>query len=341
MNTDVPLHASMAEPIHASRPVRAHSMRDGAAWTHAVTLANPHDTPAPGMKRLTSMRAWAAQGDLSPRPPTTSPPLGASSTYQPVRPEDAPLSTGAWAAQGDLSPRPSTTPPPLGASSTYQPVRPEDAPLSTGAWAAQGGLALLTPATPSENTPPLGASSTYRPTRPEDVPLSTGAWVAHGGLALLPLTGIWGATRVGGDTRLGATSAQTATGMLGGYLPSRLLFFRPATPGSGRWMDLEVAAVGGGLLFTPPLAALGTWGLGELAFGRSEDRADAYVGALAGAAAGTLLAAAVDGLLTKLSEPSTRLQAVRQLIALAFVGSGATLGYQWAGGGPRSHQPTR
>ncbi|WP_141329245.1 hypothetical protein [Myxococcus sp. AB025B] len=261
MNTDVPLHASMAEPIHASRPVRAHSTRDGAAWTHAVTLANPHDTPAPGMKRLTSMRAWAAQGGLSPRPPTTSPPLGASSTYQPVR--------------------------------------------------------------------------------PEDVPLSTGAWVAHGGLALLPLTGIWGATRVGGDTRLGAASAQTATGMLGGYLPSRLLFFRPATPGSGRWMDLEVAAVGGGLLFTPPLAALGTWGLGELAFGRSEDRADAYVGALAGAAAGTLLAAAVDGLLTKLSEPSTRLQAVRQLIALAFVGSGATLGYQWAGGGPRSHQPTR
>ncbi|MBZ4399268.1 hypothetical protein [Myxococcus sp. AS-1-15] len=195
----------------------------------------------------------------------------------------------------------------------------------------------LEPTTP----PPLGASSTYQPTRPEDAPLSTGAWVAHGGLALLPLTGIWGATRVGGDTRLGATSAQTATGMLGGYLPSRLLFFRPATPGSGRFMDLEVAAVGGGLLLTPPLAALGTWGLGELAFGRSEDRADAYVGALAGAAAGTLLAAAVDGLLTKLSEPSTRLQAVRQLIALAFVGSGATLGYQWAGGGPRSHQPTR
>ncbi|AKF79045.1 hypothetical protein MFUL124B02_00595 [Myxococcus fulvus 124B02] len=236
LNTDVPLRAS----IHASRPVRAHSPRDGAAWTHAATLANADGTPAT-----------------------------------------------------------------------------------------------------SENTPPLGASSTYQPTRPEDAPLSTGAWVAHGGLALLPLTGIWGATRVGGDTRLGATSAQTATGMLGGYLPSRLLFFRPATPGSGRFMDLEVAAVGGGLLFTPPLAALGTWGMGELAFGRSEDRADAYLGALAGAAAGTLLAAAVDGLLTKLSEPSTRLQAVRQLIALAFVGSGATLGYQWAGGGPRSHQPTR
>ncbi|GEN13336.1 hypothetical protein MFU01_83730 [Myxococcus fulvus] len=240
LDTDVPLRAS----IHASRPVRAHSTRERAAWTHAAPLASADDTPAPGMKSI-------------------------------------------------------TTPPPLGASSTYQPTRPEDAPLSTG------------------------------------------AWVAHGGLALLPLTGIWGATRVGGDTRIGATSAQTATGMLGGYLPSRLLFFRPATPGSGRWMDLEVAAVGGGLLFTPPLAALGTWGMGELAFGRSEDRADAWLGALAGAAAGTLLAAAVDGLLTKLSEPSTRLQAVRQLIALAFVGSGATLGYQWAGGGPRSHQPTR
>ncbi|MFY1826534.1 hypothetical protein ACN47A_11520 [Myxococcus fulvus] len=277
LGTDVPLRASMAEPLHASRPVRPPTPSDDGASTPAATLASRL-----GRARNT---ASSASADGTPPPGTTG--------------------------------------------------------MGVRARAAPGGLALLPPTTPSEDTPPLGASSTYQPTRPEDAPLSTGAWVAHGGLALLPLGGIWGATRVGGDTRLGATSAQTAAGMLGGYLPSRLLFFRPATPGSGRWMDLEVAAVGGGLLFTPPLAALGTWGMGELAFGRSEDRADAYLGALAGAAAGTLLAAAVDGLLTKLSEPATRLQVVRQLIALAFVGSGATLGYQWAGGGPRSHQPTR
>jgi len=165
--------------------------------------------------------------------------------------------------------------------------------------------------------------------------------VAHGGLALLPLGGVWGATRVGGDTRLGATTAETAAGMLAGYLPSRLLFMRPVTPGSERWMDLEVAAFTGGLLFTPPLAALGTWGMGEVAFGRSQDRSDAYLGALGGAATGTLLAAAVDGLLTKLAEPSSRLASARSLIGLALIGTGATLGYQWAGGGPRSNQHTR
>lgn len=178
------------------------------------------------------------------------------------------------------------------------------------------------------------------PTR-EDLPLSTGAWVAHGGLALLPLGGVWGATRVGGDTRLGATATETAAGMLAGYLPSRLLFMRPVTPGSERWMDLEVAAFTGGLLFTPPLAALGTWGMGEAAFGRSQDRSDAYLGALGGAATGTLLAAAVDGLLTKLAEPSSRLASARSLIGLALIGTSATLGYQWAGGGPRTNQHTR
>lgn len=175
----------------------------------------------------------------------------------------------------------------------------------------------------------------------EDLPLSTGAWVAHGGLALLPLGGVWGATRVGGDTRLGATAAETAAGMLAGYGPSRLLFLRPITPGSARWMDLEVAAFTGGLLFTPPLAALGTWGMGEVAFGRSHNQGDAYLGALAGAATGTLLAAAVDGLLTRLAEPSIRLKSARSLIGLALIGTGATLGYQWAGGGPRSNQHTR
>lgn len=186
-----------------------------------------------------------------------------------------------------------------------------------------------------------GMSGVPFPSALEDLPLSTGAWVAHGGLALLPLGGVWGATRVGGDSRLGATVSETAAGMLAGYLPSRLLFLRPTTPGGGRWADLEVAAFGGGLLFTPPLAALGTWGMGELAFGRSQDRTDAWLGALGGAAAGTLLAAAVDGLLSKLAEPSTRLKSARALIGLAFIGTGATLGYQWAGGGPHSNQHTR
>jgi hypothetical protein len=175
----------------------------------------------------------------------------------------------------------------------------------------------------------------------EDVPLPEGAWVAHGGLALLPLGGIWGASRVGGDTRLGATASQTAAGMLLGSLPSRLLFFRPMAPSRGRWMELEVAGFGAGLVLTPPLAALGTWGLGELAFGESQDRGDAYLGALGGAAAGALLGVVVHEVLVRLAGPSARLKTGRQLIALGFIGVGATVGYQWAGGGPRPdrHRP--
>ena len=175
----------------------------------------------------------------------------------------------------------------------------------------------------------------------EDVPLRTGAWVAHGGLALVPVGGLWGATRVGGDTRLTSTASEAAAGMLLGSMPARLLFFRPMAPSSGRWMELEVVAFGAGLVLTPPMTALGTWGLGELAFGGSRDRGDAYLGALGGAAAGALLGIVVNEVLVKLSGQSSRLKTGRQLIALSFIGVGATVGYQWAGGGPRPDGPTR
>jgi hypothetical protein len=175
----------------------------------------------------------------------------------------------------------------------------------------------------------------------ENMPLPPEAWVAHGGLTLLPLGGIWAASRVGGDTRLTSTASQTVVGMLLGSMPARLLFFRPAAPSDGRWMELEVVAFGAGLVLTPPLAALGTWGLGELAFGGSRDRGDAYLGALGGAAVGALLGAVVHGVLMKLAGPSARLKSERQLIGLGFIGAGATVGYQWAGGGPRPEGPTR
>lgn len=186
-----------------------------------------------------------------------------------------------------------------------------------------------------------GMSGVPAQTDGEDLPLSTGAWVAHGGLTLLPLGGIWAASRVGGDTRLTATASETAAGMLLGSMPARLLFFRPANPSGGRWTELEVLAFGSGLLLTPPLAALGTWGLGELAFGGSRHRGDAYLGALGGAAAGALLGVAVHGVLMKLAGTSARLKTERQLIGLGFIGAGATVGYQWAGGGPRPDGHTR
>ncbi|WP_241758848.1 hypothetical protein [Pyxidicoccus parkwayensis] len=174
----------------------------------------------------------------------------------------------------------------------------------------------------------------------EDLPLSAGAWVAHGSLALVPLGGVWAASRVGGDTRLTSTASEAAAGMLLGSMPARLLFIRPATPSGGRWTELEVTAFGAGLVLTPPLAALGTWGLGELAFGGSQNRGNAYLGALGGAAAGALLGVAAHAVMMKLAGPSARLKTERQLIALGFIGAGATVGYQWAGT-PRPEKHTR
>jgi hypothetical protein len=160
--------------------------------------------------------------------------------------------------------------------------------------------------------------------------------VAYGTSALVPLGGVYGASRMGGE-RLWVTAAETAAGSVAGLLPSALLFLQPPQAG-GRWAELDVAGFGAGLALTPPLAALGTWGLGELAFDGSRDRGRAYLGALGGAAAGTLLGLAVHGLLEEVVDNTDRLKVVRQYIALGFIGSGATVGYQWAGGGPRERR---
>jgi hypothetical protein len=166
-----------------------------------------------------------------------------------------------------------------------------------------------------------------------EAPLSTGAWVAHGSLALIPLGGLYGASRLGPE-RVWTVGAQTGAGMLAGYLPSRLLFLRSQASGP-RWMELEVSVFGVGLVLTPPLAALGTWGAGEWLFHGSRDRGDALLGAMGGAAVGTLLGIAAHGLLRQLAGPGLRLEELRRFIALGFIGAGATAGYQWGGRGPR------
>jgi hypothetical protein len=170
----------------------------------------------------------------------------------------------------------------------------------------------------------------------EQAPVSAAVWVAHGAVGLVPLGAVYGASRVG-EERLWVTAAETAAGSVVGSLPAALLFLHPAEAG-GRWTELEVAAFGTGLVLTPPVAALGTWGLGELAFDGSQRRGRAYFGALGGAAVGTLLAVAVHGFLEELVDDRATLERVRKLIGLGFIGAGATVGYQWGGGGPRSHE---
>lgn len=169
-----------------------------------------------------------------------------------------------------------------------------------------------------------------------DTPLSAGAWVAYGTSALVPVGGVIGASRLGGE-RLWVTAAQTAAGSVVGSVPGGLLFLQPPEAG-GRWTDLDVAAFGVGMVLTPPVAALGTWGLGELAFHGSQDRGRAFVGALGGAAVGMLLGVVTHGVLEEVVGNRETLRGVRKAIALGFIGSGATLGYQWAGGGPRPRE---
>jgi hypothetical protein len=156
--------------------------------------------------------------------------------------------------------------------------------------------------------------------------------VAHGTLTVLPLGGVYAASSVG-DDRLWAVGAQVGAGMVAAWLPSRLLFLRPQAAGP-RWMELEVSVFGAGLVLTPALAGLGTWALSEAALHGSLHPGDALLGALGGAAVGTLLGVAAYGTLEWLAGPGRRLKAWRQLIALGLVGAGATMGYQWAGGGP-------
>ncbi|KFE68464.1 hypothetical protein [Hyalangium minutum] len=173
------------------------------------------------------------------------------------------------------------------------------------------------------------------PTAPPatDAPLSTGAWVAHGTLTLVPLGGLYAASRLGNE-RAWAAGAQTGAGMAAAWVPSGLLFFRAQSAGP-RWAEWEVSLFGLGMVATPTLAGLGTWTMGEWAFHGSQHRERALLGALGGATVGTLLGVATYEVLERLAAPGSRMNAWRRGIALGFVGSGATAGYQWAGGGPR------
>jgi hypothetical protein len=212
-----------------------------------------------------------------------------------------------------------------------------EGPLSARARGLPAALSLL-PAEPAPHAEASKNGLAAKPTSPPphvtaDAPLSAGVWVVHGTLALVPLGGVYGASRLGGE-RLWVTAAEMATGTVTGALPGALLFLQSADAG-GRWAELDVAAFGAGLVLTPPVAALGTWGLGELAFDGSRDRGRAFLGALGGAVAGTLLGVAVHGLLEEVVGNTRALEQLRKYIALGFIGSGATVGYQWGGGGPR------
>lgn len=210
--------------------------------------------------------------------------------------------------------------------------RPADAPVredADGAPPLQGTEGRDEPSGHSR----LPGMSAVPPPEAASRRLSAVGWVAHSGIALLPVGTVWGAGRLG-EERFWRASVETGAGMLTGSLPSRLLFLR-VSPG-GRVTEFEVAAFALGLLLTPPLTALGTWGAGEWAFHGSRHRGDAFLGALGGATVGALVGVAMYELLDKVAGDSEQLASVRRWVGLGFIGAGSTLGYQWAGGGPRT-----
>ncbi|MBN9681328.1 MULTISPECIES: hypothetical protein [unclassified Corallococcus] len=252
----------------------------------------------------------ATRDEPPPTPDTAAPQAG-----DVLAPLDEPREADAPASPASTSERPPSSAP-----------EPPPPPLKP--------TVLDAPLLDADPPPPAVPPRPLRPFIPHgepytEAPLSGGTWAAHGGVTLLPLGTVWAATRVGGDTRLGATAAEAAAGTVLASLPGRFLFVHPSYP-QGRWMELEVGAFGAAMVVTPPVAALGTWGMGEIAFGDSEDRGHAYLGALGGATVGMLLGLAAHEGLRHLAGSSERLSFLREYLAYSLIGSGATVGYQWS-----------
>jgi hypothetical protein len=136
-----------------------------------------------------------------------------------------------------------------------------------------------------------------------------------------------------GNAPLLQTGAQTLGAMLLGSVPAKLAYVY-ANPNEPRWREVDVALLGVSLLLTPPLAALGAWGSQQLLFGGTARPGPAFLGAMGGAAVGHLLGLAFSGLLERLL-PDASLPGLHYAVALGLVGTGASFGQMWLGGGPR------
>jgi hypothetical protein len=157
-------------------------------------------------------------------------------------------------------------------------------------------------------------------------------WAGHGAAATVPLAQLYLASRAG-QRSVWSVATQSAAGALTGMLPARLAYAYD-NPAEARWRELDVALLGLSLTLTPPLTALGTWGSGELLLGGSQQPGRAFLGAMGGALAGHFLGLALDGLLRQVL-PQPELAGFRFSVSLALIGTSASLGYQWLGGGPR------
>ncbi|WP_375769123.1 hypothetical protein NR798_46900 [Archangium gephyra] len=135
------------------------------------------------------------------------------------------------------------------------------------------------------------------------------------------------------DQRVLLMGGQALGGAALSVLPSMWLDGSSPWRGWGPGMGgaIKMTTFSAGALTAPLLGAVGTWGTGELLQG-SRNPAAAFGGVLAGAAVGTLLSLGVNYLLRELPR---EFQPATLGLTIGFIGSGATIGYELLGGGPR------
>jgi hypothetical protein len=146
--------------------------------------------------------------------------------------------------------------------------------------------------------------------------------------------GVFGGTSINGE-RYWATTVQTLSGSLLGTIPLLLspgemqMFVAHGPSGCVIGDYFSCLVYGGEAAVASVLTGLGTFAAGESMRGSRRTGA-AFGGAMAGAFAGTLSAAVLSIVVSEILPDGITVG-----MDLGLMGSGATIGYQWAGGGPR------
>jgi hypothetical protein len=154
------------------------------------------------------------------------------------------------------------------------------------------------------------------------------------GTLVFATPGVFGGTSISGE-KYWATTTQTLSGSLLGTLPlllspGEMQMFVAHGPSGCIFGDyLSCMIYGGEAAAASVLAGLGTFAAGESMRGSRRTGA-AFGGAMAGAFAGTLSAAVLSIVVSEILPDGITVG-----MDLGLMGSGATIGYQWAGRGPR------
>lgn len=175
---------------------------------------------------------------------------------------------------------------------------------------------------------------------PRDAPAAsaavTGDDVIGAGSAVVSAAALLGAGAYGASRIHGASFLLTGGTAVGGAALSLwpAMALDENAPWRGGWGPegaLRLFLFSAGAVGAPMLGALGTWGTGELLHGSRAPGA-AFGGAIAGAVLGELVGMGLSYLLRNVPD---EFKPLTLGITVGFIGSGASVGYQLLGGGPR------